>query len=68
MASQPRNHAQLLFVIPVSRYLQVINPISGISEYFFIKDKRERNSALPQKMINEILGVAASIKLIFPFV
>ncbi len=35
MPNQPRNHAQLLFVMPVSKYIQVISPINGIREYFF---------------------------------
>ena len=61
-----RNHAQLLFVIPVSKYIQVINPISGIKEYFLINVITLSAMALSQNIINEILGVARSIKLIFP--
>ena len=68
MPSQLRNHAQLLFVMPVNKYIQVIRPINGISEYFFIKVITLRKIALSQKKIREILGVAASIKLIFPFI
>ena len=66
--SQLINQTQLLFDIPVSRYIQVITPINGIREYFLMNAKIARSTALSQNMIKEILGVAASIKLIFPAV
>ena len=68
MPSHARNHAQLLFVIPVNRYIQVIRPINGINEYFLMKVSTLNNTALIQNIIKEIFGVAASIKLIFPLV
>src|SRR5574343_43330 len=64
-ANQPKNHAQLFFVIPVSKYIQVVRPSKGISE----KRRKKVNTAMIkqniQKRIREIWGVAASIKLIF---
>ena len=52
--------------MPVSKYMQVIKPINGINEYFFIKEKIARAIALNQKIINDKLGVATSIKLFLP--
>ena len=64
--NQPRNQAQLLFVIPVNRYRQVVTPINGISEYFFITVAIARMKQMIQKIIMEIFGVARSIKLALP--
>ena len=60
------NQAQLLLVIPVRRYIQVISPIKGIREYFLMNVTILNIIADNQKMMSDILGVAASIKLIFP--
>ena len=62
------NHTQLLLLIPVSRYIQVITPIKGIREYFFIKAIRAKTKALIQNMINEIFGMAISINDLSPLV
>jgi hypothetical protein len=59
--SQPRNQAQLLFVIPVNRYKQVVTPINGIREYFLTKARIARMIADNQKTISDIFGVARSI-------
>ncbi len=64
--SQPINHTQLLLDMPVSRYIQVITPMRGIREYFFMKANTANSTALNQNMINEILGIARSIKLFLP--
>ena len=61
--SQPKNQAQLLFVIPVSRYKQVVTPMRGIKEYFLTSVTIPNTIADNQKMIREILGTARSIKL-----
>ena len=63
---QPVNQIQLAFVMPVSRYIQVITPINGISENFFINANIESNTAQNQNMISETFGVARSIKVFLP--
>ena len=68
ISSQAKNHAQLLLVIPVSKYKQVINPINGIKEYFFTNDNIDSATAVNQKIMRDILGVARSIKLLFPLI
>lgn len=64
--SQPINQAQLFFVMPVSRYMQVMRPIIGISEYFLNRVTTDNTRALNQNMMSVILGVAKSMKLSFP--
>ena len=64
--SQPRNQAQLLFVIPVSRYRHVVTPINGISEYFLRILNAPRRMQIVQNMIIEIFGVARSINVDLP--
>lgn len=66
MANQLRNQIQLFFVIPVSKYKQVINPIKGIREYFFIKLTTLSNTQLNQKIIVENLDISVvKNKLLF---
>ena len=64
--SQPRNQAQLLFVIPVSRYRHVVTPIKGISEYFLGIVNALSRMQIVQNMIIEIFGVARSINVNLP--
>ena len=54
--SQPRNHAQLLFVIPVNRYKQVVTPISGMREYFLTKASILKMIQMIQKMIVDAIA------------
>ena len=66
MISHPRNHAQLLFVIPVSKYRHVVTPINGINEYRFINVSTLNRIQILQNMTMEIFGVARSMKEISP--
>jgi hypothetical protein len=64
--SQPKNQAQLLFVIPVRRYKHVVTPIRGINEYFLSMVKTLKRIQIVQKMMIEIFGVARSMNVAFP--